>query len=78
MATRMLTAFTKAHGYLYLRNTLSHLLTDLCNKPPDFSFELDPSKVASPELVVQNLQNLKSMAQAFLDAICDSSDALPP
>ncbi|CAG8508989.1 2177_t:CDS:10 [Funneliformis mosseae] len=76
MATRMLAAFAKTHGTEYLRETLQPLIEFLLSKPSDFSCELKPDNLGSDD-VNQNLQNLISTAQAFLDGICASGPNMP-
>jgi hypothetical protein len=77
MATRLLASFAKVHGSEYLHETLQPVLNRLIEKPPDYSCELDESRITQNEDLEQNLKNLKELAKAFIDAICGSSDMIP-
>ena len=77
MATRLLTAFAKAHGVEYLHETLQPVLNDLVEKPSDYSCELDKGRILPNEDIEENLKNLKELAKTFIDAICGSSEIIP-
>ncbi|KAG0019213.1 Ras GTPase activating protein ira2 [Podila clonocystis] len=77
MATRLLTVFAKINGTEYLKSTLQPLLNDLMTLPAQGSYELDPTRVGPEEDIAVNLENLKHMAQLFLDAITDSASQVP-
>ncbi|KAG0224055.1 Ras GTPase activating protein ira2, partial [Actinomortierella wolfii] len=77
MATRLLTVFAKMNGATYLKETLQPLLKELQMKPVRGSYELDPSRLGPDDDVSLNLENLKNMAQSFLDAITDSAPHVP-
>lgn len=73
----MLGAFAKAHGTEYLRETLQPILNDLAEKPSDYSCELDKDRMLPNEDLEENLKNLKELAKAFINAICNSKDKIP-
>lgn len=45
--------------------------------PPGHSYELDPTRLRKGEDIIENERNLKFIAQAFLDVICESVAILP-
>ena len=78
MCTKLLSTFAKTHGQNYLRTVLRPLIDQIGQQPANISFELDP-RVAKPDEDLNiNIENLKLIAQAFLDVICDSISVLPP
>ncbi|RGB37714.1 hypothetical protein C1646_638789 [Rhizophagus diaphanus] len=77
ITTRLLGAFAKAHGTEYLRETLQPILNDLIEKPSDYSCELDKDRMLPNEDLEENLKNLKELAKAFINAICNSKDKIP-
>ncbi|KAF9111158.1 Ras GTPase activating protein ira2 [Mortierella sp. AM989] len=77
MATRLLTVFAKINGAEYLKSTLQPLLNALMTLPSHGSYELDPARLAPDEDVNVNFENLKNMAQVFLDTITDSASKVP-
>lgn len=79
MCTRLLGAFAKMQGYNYLRKVIQPIVQQLQAMPPDQSVEVDPIKVpgASEEDLQQNMSNLKVIAQALLDIICESTPLMP-
>lgn len=77
ITTRLLTLFAKTYGYNYVRNTLQPLIANLADKPPECSFELDPSKVGPEEDIQRNTEHLRIMTQALLDLIYSSTPNVP-
>ncbi|KAF8979403.1 Ras GTPase activating protein ira2 [Entomortierella lignicola] len=77
MATRLLTVFAKINGAEYLKSTLQPLLNALMTLPVQGSYELDPTRLAPDEDINVNVENLKYMAQVFLDAITESASNVP-
>ncbi|KAI8817571.1 uncharacterized protein EV422DRAFT_541210 [Fimicolochytrium jonesii] len=68
MATRLLTIFANTNGQEYLRKTLSPILSELAERCPPMSFEVDPTKVNTQDLE-GNMRNLKVVSQGILDSI---------
>ncbi|KAG0011185.1 Ras GTPase activating protein ira2, partial [Entomortierella chlamydospora] len=77
MATRLLTVFAKINGAEYLKSTLQPLLSALMVPPSQGSYELDPTRLLPDEDVNVNFENLKNVAQLFLDTITDSASKVP-
>ncbi|KAF9579343.1 Ras GTPase activating protein ira2, partial [Lunasporangiospora selenospora] len=77
MATRLLTVFAKINGADYLKGTLQPLLQKLMTLPAQGSFELDPTRLGPDEDAAINAENLKHMAQVFLDTITESVAHVP-
>ncbi|KAF9431608.1 Ras GTPase activating protein ira2 [Entomortierella beljakovae] len=77
MATRLLTVFAKINGAEYLKSTLQPLLNALMILPAHGSYELDPSRISPDEDHTVNCENLKHMAQVFLDTITESASQVP-
>ncbi|CAI2169037.1 10253_t:CDS:10, partial [Funneliformis geosporum] len=76
-ATRFLAYFAKVHGIEYLRETLQPVLNDLLEKPPEYSCEIYKDRMSAGENVEENLKNLQELAEAFINAICGSSEKIP-
>jgi hypothetical protein len=66
-----------AHFSNYVRLSLQPLIQSLCDKPNDYSFELDPVKLDAPEDAERNIGHLKVVCQALLDIICSSGPRVP-
>ncbi|CAE6451306.1 unnamed protein product [Rhizoctonia solani] len=77
MCMRVLSAFARMHGYNYLRQILSPLISQMVAMPADRSYELDPKRPDGKN-VEENAKSLSIIAQAFLNVICDSAPILPP
>lgn len=77
MCMRVLSAFARMHGYNYLRQILSPLISQMVAMPADRSYELDPKRPDGRN-VEENAKNLSIIAQAFLNVICESAPILPP
>ncbi|KAG8870177.1 Ras GTPase activating protein ira2 [Serendipita sp. 405] len=77
MCTRLLASVAKVHGYNYLRMILAPLVEEMSQNQTDRGFELDSNKLKADELQ-DNLNNIKRMAQIFLDVITGSAGLLPP
>ncbi|CCO27597.1 Neurofibromin AltName: Full=Neurofibromatosis-related protein NF-1 [Rhizoctonia solani AG-1 IB] len=77
MCMRVLSAFARMHGYNYIREILSPLISKMLEMPADRSYELDPKRPDGRN-VEENAKSLSIIAQAFLHVICDSAPALPP
>ena len=75
---RMLYAFGRQHGYVYLRSVLVDLINRVTELPPDCSLELDPSKLPPGEDLSANIQNLTAITQAFIEVILESVSTIPP
>ena len=78
ICNRMLSAFVRQSGYVYLRNTLESLVLQMMHVPHGCSFELDSSKLPAGEDTKENVQTLVTIAQAFVDVIVDSVASIPP
>ncbi|RCH94224.1 Ras GTPase activating protein ira2, partial [Rhizopus stolonifer] len=70
VATRLLSAYTKDQAQEYLRSVLTPVFQKIVDLPT--SYELDPLKVPKSELEA-NRQNLISITELFVQAICQSS-----
>lgn len=77
ICNRMLSAFARQYGYIYLRKTLESLVQQMMNVPHGCSFELDSSKLPASEDPNENAQTLMVIAQAFIDDIADSVTDIP-
>jgi len=77
MCTRLLANVARVQGYNYLRAILAPLLDEMNRYPMERGFELDSSKANESDLD-DNLNNIKRMAQMFLDVITSSAGNLPP
>ncbi|KAF8681504.1 GTPase-activator protein for Ras-like GTPases [Rhizoctonia solani] len=77
MCMRVLSAFARMHGYNYIRQILSPLISQMVNMPADRSYELDPKRPDGKN-VEENAKSLSIIAQAFLHVICESAPILPP
>jgi neurofibromin 1 len=77
MCTRLLANVARVQGYNYLRAILAPLLDEMNHYPMERGFELDSSKANESDLD-GNLNNIKRMAQMFLDVITSSAGNLPP
>ncbi|EJD36584.1 hypothetical protein AURDEDRAFT_117057 [Auricularia subglabra TFB-10046 SS5] len=77
VCTRLLGAFAKMQGYNYLRKIIEPIVNQLKAMPADQSFEIDPMKTQNETDTEQNMANLKLIAQALLDVICDSAPSMP-
>ncbi|KAL0094126.1 hypothetical protein F4703DRAFT_1816773 [Phycomyces blakesleeanus] len=79
IATRLLSVFAKTYGAEYVQSVLQPVFHVLLDTPrEERSFELDPSKVGPGEDVYRNRENVISVTQLFLNAICASSNEAPP
>ncbi|KAI9020828.1 hypothetical protein CLU79DRAFT_835831, partial [Phycomyces nitens] len=79
IATRLLSVFAKTYGAEYVQSVLQPVFHVLLETPrEERSFELDPSKVGPGEDVYRNRENVISVTQLFLNAICASSNEAPP
>jgi neurofibromin 1 len=76
MCTRLLSNVAKIQGYNYLRLVLTPLLEEMTRYPMDRDFQLDPEKAKQSE-VDANINNIKRLAQLFLDVITNSASVLP-
>ena len=71
-----LSAFTRLHGYNYLRNLIQPLIDTMVAMPPGTGYEVDPNKAMGQD-IVQNQKNLEYVTSAFLGLISSSLPALP-
>ncbi|KAG8745587.1 Ras GTPase activating protein ira2 [Ceratobasidium sp. 414] len=78
MCMRVLSAFARMHGYNYLRQILSPLISQMATMPADRSYELDPKRPDGRGNIEENAKSLSIIAQAFLNVICESAPILPP
>ncbi|KAG8749958.1 Ras GTPase activating protein ira2, partial [Ceratobasidium sp. 428] len=78
MCMRVLSAFARMHGYNYLRQILSPLISQMAAMPADRSYELDPKRPDGRGNIEENAKSLSIIAQAFLNVICESAPILPP
>ncbi|KAI9096226.1 hypothetical protein DFS34DRAFT_159643 [Phlyctochytrium arcticum] len=69
MATRLLTIYAKSQGNEYLVRTLQPLISELAERCPPMSFEVDPIKLAPTDNPETNLRNLQIVSQGVLDSI---------
>nr|CAG8557750.1 86_t:CDS:10 [Entrophospora candida] len=77
MTTRLFLMYSKTYCFEYLCETLQPVLNELLEKPVGFSCEIDPKRLQHGESVERNILNLKNTAQAFINAICSSSETIP-
>ncbi|KAJ3009749.1 Ras GTPase activating protein ira2, partial [Thoreauomyces humboldtii] len=79
IATRLLTIYAKQHGVEYLRSTLSPILSELAERCPPMSFEVDPLKCGTGDADA-NMRNLRVVSQGILDSVIGPPGAgrLPP
>lgn len=77
MCARLLASVARVQGYNYLRAILAPLLEEMGHYPVERRYDLDPSKMNEADLE-DNLNNIKRMAQMFLDVITSSATMLPP
>ncbi|KNC98340.1 uncharacterized protein SPPG_06732, partial [Spizellomyces punctatus DAOM BR117] len=78
MATRLLTIYAKSQGQEYLVRTLKPLISELTERCPPMSFEVDPVKLSPTDNQETNLRNLKIVAQGILDSIVGPGPARFP
>ncbi|TPX68256.1 hypothetical protein SpCBS45565_g03309 [Spizellomyces sp. 'palustris'] len=78
MATRLLTIYAKSQGQEYLVRTLKPLISELTERCPPMSFEVDPVKLSPTDNQETNLRNLKIVAQGVLDSIVGPGTARFP
>ena len=78
MRNRLLTAFVRKYGYLYLQKILNPLIEIMLANSPDHSYEIDPNKFRSGEDRDENLQQIQLITKAFLDVIIGSVSVMPP
>lgn len=76
MRNLLLTAFCKKYGVGYLRKILSPLMDTMAGQPEQ-SYEIDPSKAPGTN-VVENIEVVKTVTNAFLTVILNSVNAMPP
>lgn len=75
--TRFLSAFSKIHGYNYLRSLILPLVQSMASMPPGHGYELDPNKAAGQD-VEQNQKNVQLVVSGFLSVITSSVSTIPP
>ncbi|KAJ1560603.1 hypothetical protein HK405_006534, partial [Cladochytrium tenue] len=75
LATKMLDRFMRRVGSEYLTRTVAAPIKAICTSGA--SFEVDPTRVGSPEALRRNWDLLLSHVRAVLDAIFDSVEACP-
>eukprot|EP01088_Endostelium_zonatum_P001228 TRINITY_DN1152_c0_g1_i1.p1 TRINITY_DN1152_c0_g1~~TRINITY_DN1152_c0_g1_i1.p1 ORF type:complete len:2790 (-),score=689.70 TRINITY_DN1152_c0_g1_i1:4-8373(-) len=75
MATKLLAAYTKILGKKYLKDTLGPIIQGMIADPP--AMELDPAKIPANQTRDQNLRNVSTNSQIFLDAIARSAEISP-
>ena len=73
---RFMSAFTKLHGYNYLRSLVKPLVDTMSTMPPGTSYEIDPTKAIGQD-VAQNQRNVEYVASKFLKIMSSSLPVLP-
>eukprot|EP00761_Pharyngomonas_kirbyi_P013822 gb/GECH01013851.1/.p1 GENE.gb/GECH01013851.1/~~gb/GECH01013851.1/.p1 ORF type:complete len:2593 (+),score=587.89 gb/GECH01013851.1/:1-7779(+) len=74
-ASKMMGAFARFVGQNYLSETLKVLVNEICENPG--AFEINPSMVPEGQDREKNIENLKYLAQTFLDCIFASLNDVP-
>ncbi|KAJ1568352.1 Ras GTPase-activating protein 1 [Cladochytrium tenue] len=75
LATKMFDRFMRSMGSDYLTRTVAAPIKAICTSGA--SFEVDPTRVGSPEALRRNWDLLLSHVRAVLDAIFDSVEGCP-
>lgn len=78
MRNRLLTAFTRKHGYQYLHKVLNPLLEIMLTKPSGYSYEIERSLCKDDEEHVQNMEHVRVITEAFLNVVVESMNIIPP
>lgn len=76
-SARLLGAFTKIHGYGYLRSLIQPLIQVMKEMPPGHSYDMDPTKAVGQD-IDQNRKNVEIVSTAFLQVVTASIHSLPP
>lgn len=78
MASRILSTFARENCVDYVRTTLQPALEKINAIPDDeLTYEMDPLKETSQEMIARNKQNVCRVAEILLDAICSSAASAP-
>ncbi|KAF8300138.1 hypothetical protein DL93DRAFT_2173457 [Clavulina sp. PMI_390] len=77
MRNILLASFCKKYGSDYLRTTVRSLI-DMLSERPDHSYDIDPNVAYRGGDLSQNTKNVLEIAQAFLNRLIGSVDAVPP
>lgn len=73
---RFLSAFTKLHGYNYLRSLVQPLVDTMLAMPSGTSYEVDPTKAVGQD-IIQNQRNVEYITSTFLKLMSSSLPVLP-
>ena len=76
-SARLLGAFTKIHGYNYLRSLIQPLIQVMRDMPPGHSYDMDPTRAQGQD-IEQNKRNVEIATTAFLQVVTASIHSLPP
>lgn len=78
MASRILSTFARNTCMDYVRTTLQPAL-ELINALPEeeLTWEMDPVKDASVEIIMKNKRNVCKVTEILLGAICKSASIAP-
>lgn len=78
LASKIMSFCFKCFGANYLISTFLPLITSLYStENENKSYEIDPSRLESNELVEENQENLKNLTQKALNLLFNSSDQFP-
>lgn len=77
MSLRLLSAFSKNHGYTYLRSLVQPLLHYMRAMPPGASYDIDPTR-AYNQNIDENLITVQKLAETFLEEVTSSIKRFPP
>jgi len=75
-SSRLLGAFTKIHGYNYLRSLIQPLIHVMKEMPSGHSFDMNPAKSVGED-IEQNRRNVEVATSAFLQVVTASIQSLP-
>eukprot|EP00051_Salpingoeca_urceolata_P003452 m.57787 g.57787 ORF g.57787 m.57787 type:complete len:2607 (+) comp12795_c0_seq1:372-8192(+) len=77
LATKVGIAFVKLHQQAYLADVLQPTLQAMTDTD-NGSYEIDPSRLKSPDAAKENLARLVACVRQLFDAILSSADIMPP
>ncbi|XP_046839575.1 neurofibromin-like isoform X2 [Xenia sp. Carnegie-2017] len=78
LATKVTTFCFKIYGTNYIHSLLGPLIKPLLKQENlNLTFELDPNKLEAGETLQENTQNVKDLAQKFLNSFFESLDDFP-
>merc|ERR1719422_2611054 len=68
----------KIYGATFLQGLLEPLIQDMIDNAEGVSYEVDPARMESGEVLEENQQNLAQITQRVFNAIVSSADRFPP